>query len=419
MKHGVLLLFLAGLLVDVGVPAAEELPVHGFLQAGSAYRLIQPDRCPRTQRLACDEDFVLGEGRARIELTPRGERWGLVAKGELIYDAVASAIDGDLREGYLDLKLPALDLRLGRQIITWGVGDLVFINDVFPKDWVAFISGLPLEYLKKGSDAVDATGHWGETSLQLVLVPRFEPDTFPDAGGRLRFHDPMEAIERRYTDDPSPAFENTEAGVRIFRNVMGWDLSLDAYRGFFHSRAGEAEPGPRLRYFFPPLNVYGASGQGALLGGVVSLEGGYYDSRADRSGVNAAVENSSIKLLAGYQREVVPDLTVSTQYNVQIMEDHAEYLSTRGAGMPRRPAARHVLTLRVTQLLLHQTLKLGLFVLASPNEGDGYVNPEVKYNVTDALSATVGVNAFGGPRRTEYGQFEGNTNLYVIARYAF
>ena len=151
----------------------------------------------------------------------------------------------------------------------------------------------------------------------------------------------------------------------------------------------------------------------------MSVEAGYYDSRSDRSGRNPAVENSSVRLLGGYQRELVPDLTASGQYYVQVMEDHAEYRETRGAGMAKRPAARHVLTLRLTQLLLHQTLRLGVFALASPNEGDWYLGPEARYQITDALSATLGVNAFGGPRRTAYGQFEGNSNLYAVVRYAF
>lgn len=179
------------------------------------------------------------------------------------------------------------------------------------------------------------------------------------------------------------------------------------------------EAGPRLRFFFPALDVYGASIQGAALGGVLSLEAGYYDSRHDRSGRNPAVENSSVRFLAGYQREVVPDLTLSGQYYVQIMENHAEFLRTRPPGSPVPPPARQVLTFRLSQLLLHQTLKLGLFVLGSPNERDFYVNPEVKYNVTDALSGSLGVNLFGGPRPTEFGQFEGNSNLYLVVRYAF
>ena len=409
---------LAALLLWGGRAGAESLPIRGFLQGESAYRLIRPDRCPRTQRWACREEFVLGGERFQIEVAPRGERWGFLGKAEVIHDAVWGDADVDLREGYLDLRLPVLDLRLGRQIITWGVGDLVFITDVFPKDWVAFIAGLPPEYLKKGSDAANATFHWAGSSLQLVLIPRFEPDTVPEAKGRLRFNDPMAAVERRSKDEPSPALENTEVGARFSRNVLGWDLSLYAYRGFFHQPAAESEPGG-LRFFYPPLDAYGASGQGSLLGGVVSLEGGYYDSRSDRSGFDTPVENSSIKLLAGYQRELIPDLTAGGQYFVEIMEDHGEYLETRGAGMPKRPGVRHTLTLRLTQLFWNQTLRLGLFALASPNEGDFYVNPEVKYNVTDALWGALGVNLFGGPRRAEYGQFEGNSNLYLVVRYAF
>jgi hypothetical protein len=101
------------------------------------------------------------------------------------------------------------------------------------------------------------------------------------------------------------------------------------------------------------------------------------------------------------------------------MEDHAEYVGSRGAGMPRRGAARHVLTARLTQLLRHQTLRLGLFALASPSDGDWYLGPEARYQITDALSATVGLNVFGGPRRSDYGQFEANSNLYTVVRYAF
>lgn len=405
--------------LNPGPVGAEEVPVHGFVQAASTYRLIRPEPCPPTQRTACDERFLLGDGRVRLELEPRGDRWGLVAKGELILDAVGRAVDGDLREAYLDLALAVLDLRLGRQVITWGVGDLIFITDVFPKDWVAFVSGLPLEYLKKGVDAASLTGHGWGTSAQLVLVPRFRSDTVPEAGGRLRFHDPTADIGDRRTDEPAPSLEHTEVGLRLFRNLLGWDVSLYGYRGFFHAPAGEVEPGPRLRLFFPPLSVYGLSGQGAALGGVVSLETGYYDSRADRSGRNPAIENSSIRWLGGYQREVLPDLTVSGQYAVQIMEDHAAFARTRPPGTADRPLARHVVTLRLTWLLRHQTLRLGLFALASPNEGDWYLAPEARYQVTDALSATVGLNLFGGPRQTEFGQFGDNSNLYVVVRYAF
>jgi hypothetical protein len=204
-------------------------------------------------------------------------------------------VDGDLREAYLDLALPVLDLRLGRQVITWGVGDLIFITDVFPKDWVAFVSGLPLEYLKKGVDAASLTGHGWGASAQLVLVPRFRSDTVPAAGDRLRFHDPAADIgDRRTAAGPVPgAHRGRPAALSEPPGLGRLPLRLP---GLFHAPAGRrarAAPAPVL----PAPRCLRRSGQGAALGGVVSLEAGYYDSRADRSGRNPAIENSSIRWL--------------------------------------------------------------------------------------------------------------------------
>ena len=42
-----------------------------------------------------------------------------------------------------------LDLKFGRQVFTWGTGDYVFVNDLFPKDYVSFYIGRDDEYLKK------------------------------------------------------------------------------------------------------------------------------------------------------------------------------------------------------------------------------------------------------------------------------
>ena len=416
MKH---VLAVALVLLLPGVNAAQEFPVRGFLQGAVSGRLGDPEPCPSSQARACRRAFLVGEERLQLEIS---RSWGSISgagKLDLFHDAVDGEADADLREAYLDLRHGIVDLRIGRQILTWGVGDLIFVNDLFPKDRVAFISGFPLEYLKKGSDGVSLTLSPTLASVQLVFVPHFRPDTFPEAGGRLRFSDPFGEITDRRTDDPPARVENTEIVGRLFRAVFGWDLALYAYRGFFHLPGVEMEPGPGLRFFFPRLNAYGASAQGALLNGVASAEVGFYDSEQDRRGTDPGIENSQFRYLLGYQLEARPDLTVGVQYYGELMLKHSEYRAALPLDVRPRAELRHVLTARLTQLLFHQTLRLGLFALWSPNEGDWYVAPEGRYQVTDALSITVGLNLFGGPRRTEFGQFEGNANLYAVARYAF
>ena len=63
-------------------------------------------------------------------------------------------IVGDLRQLRFTFRPGgSVDLRVGRQILTWGTGDLLFINDLFPKDWVSFFSGREEQYLKNPVDA--------------------------------------------------------------------------------------------------------------------------------------------------------------------------------------------------------------------------------------------------------------------------
>ena len=42
-------------------------------------------------------------------------------------------------------------------MLTWGTGDLLFINDLFPKNWKSLAIGRDDEYLKDPSGAVKAS----------------------------------------------------------------------------------------------------------------------------------------------------------------------------------------------------------------------------------------------------------------------
>src|SRR3990167_1561696 len=140
-----------------GLAAGEVVP-HGFIQAGYAARITD------SELPSGGGDFVLGEERLQLSLAGAlpSLAGGFAAKVDLFHDAVSGEAELEIREAYLDLGGAKLEARVGRQIITWGTGDLLFINDVFPKDWTALFAGRPLEYLKVGSDALKVDAHLGE-----------------------------------------------------------------------------------------------------------------------------------------------------------------------------------------------------------------------------------------------------------------
>ena len=395
-----------------------ELETHGYLLFNYSGR-INSERPSQS-----NSDFLLGEERLRLDLSAWSETGDISArfKGEVLHDAVDNETEIELREIYLDVSSSHSDLRIGRQIITWGVGDLLFINDVFPKNWQSFFSGRPLGYLKTGVDGARLRYSGQTLNVELIALPFFTPDTLPDPK-RFSFFDPMAGVTDRAEIEPTSTFNNTEWAMRLYRRVGEFDVAAYLYKGFWRSPAmqpdSEIVPS-QLTLFYPELNVFGASAQGNVFGGVLSLEVGYYDSRGDSAGVEPAIPNSQSRLLIGYQRQLNQDLTLGVQYYAEIMQDHGQYQESLPAGFPVQRRYRDIVTLRLEQFLKHQTLRLSFFSFYSPADRDYLIQPQAHYKLSDELGISLGANIFGGKRDTSFlGQFGKNDNVYLALRFDF
>jgi hypothetical protein len=85
-----------------------------------------------------------------------------------------------------------------------------------------------------------------------------------------------------------------------------------------------------------------------------------------------------------------------------------------------RDEVRHVLTLRLTQMLMNQNLMLSLFTFYSPSDNDVYIRPIVTYKMTDHWMITANGNFFAGEDdHTFFGQFRYNSNVNLGVRYSF
>jgi hypothetical protein len=394
----------------------------GFFDLRGGLRLQEPVQ---------EREVSLMEGRLQLKGEQQTDAATLQLRVDLVGDAVNSGADLDLEDGsgIIDLREAnalfapheLVDLKIGRQILTWGTGDLLFLNDLFPKDWQAFFIGRDVEYLKAPSDAVLISyfPDWG--TLDIAYTPRFDPDRYI-RGERLSYFNPLAgAVVGRdrilQVSQPNTWFQDDELAVRLSRTLSGVELAGYGYLGFWKSPSGfDAGSGQAI---FPELAVYGASARGVLADGVANLECAWYDSRDDRSGANPLVPNSEQRLLIGYERELASNLTGSLQFYLEHMLHHDRYLATLPAGLTVKDENRQVLTLRLTKLLLNQTLTLSLFAYWSPSDQDHYLRPNVAYKVTDAWLVTAGGNLFGGDRSAFFGQFEDNSNLYLGVRYSF
>lgn len=412
----------AGQQRDMG-PEEPWIDLHGFVEARGGLRTRSDPHEP---------DTALAEIRFQVEAEEMYQGAVFHGKVDFLYDTVvpSQAVDLDLGYGWFDVRAASvllrpteyLDVQGGRQILTWGVGDLIFINDLFPKDWNSFFLGRDAEYLKAPSDALKAAFYADWANLDIVYTPAFDSDRYIDGRMISYYNDQTMAVAGRNAvvnpEERNRWFEDDELALRIYQNIDAYELALYGYVGYWKSPNGFDPVSGRAT--FPRLSVYGASARGPVLEGIGSLEMGFYDSRDDRDGNDRNVRNSETRFLVGYEQELAKNLTGGVQYYLEYMSDHDEYEESLPSGFPGRDEVRHVLTLRLTRLLMNQNLELSFFGYYSPSDEDAYVRPSVHYKVDDHWSVSTGAGVFFGRQdHTFYAQFENNSNIWAAVRYAY
>jgi len=386
----------------------------------------------RLQADSHEKAASIGEARLQFSLEKETSFATASLTADFLYDPVLNShkIELESGNGWLDIREASLlfrpfnftDLKIGRQVLTWGTGDLLFINDLFPKDWNSFFTGRDEEYLKAPSDAAKLSLFSQMANLDIIYTPRFDADRFID-GKRLSYFNTARGVITGQnaivqTNKPQNWFKDDELSLRLYRNFSSAEVALYFYDGYWKSPGGQnAETSLAL---FPRLRSYGASLRRPLFNGIFHAEIGFYDSLDDKTGSDPFINNSEFRLLTGYERELAPELTGAFQYYQERLKNYDAYNANLPASFTARDKVRHVLTARLTKLAMNQTLTWSLFAYYSPSDKDGYLRPKVSRKITDDWLAEVGANIFFGENdHSFFGQFQKNTNAFLALRRSF
>ncbi|ABI58082.1 DUF1302 family protein [Alkalilimnicola ehrlichii MLHE-1] len=391
--------------------------LEGFFEAAGGHHI-------RNNRVT-DKDYNLAEARLQLDMRGDWRRYRFRVRADGVADGVDEELRGELREARVSFPVgDRLDVRAGRQILSWGTGDLLFVNDLFPKDFESFLTGRDEDYLQAPSDALRGTWYGDAVTLDVVWTPVFEPDRFVD-GDRLSYFDPAtgaRTAESLPATAPDDFPDDGELAARLSRRVGGVELAGYLYRGFFPQPSEQIGTADQPRLTHARLNAYGASVRAPVAGGIGNAEIGYYDSVDNRDGKAAPwVPNSQVRFLLGYTRELIANLDLGLQYYAERLQDHDELKARWMADEDYLPEAyRDVVTVRLTYSMWRDDLIWSLFSYLSPADEDYYLRPSVRYRASDAVTYTFGGNLFGGKdRHTFYGQFKRDSNLYARVRFRF
>ena len=324
----------------------------------------------------------------------------------------------DFREAYIDLYFGNLDLRLGRQIVSWGKTD-----GLNPTDNIT-----PLDYTFRSTDEDDrrmgnyaaqvkyrfqnnlgVEGNWiplyKASILPLEVVPL--PDNVNYGGQSEVVH----------------SLANSSYALKLFYEGADWDGSLSYFNGL-ETNAGFALGGIDFtNVYLPQITFETRPYRKQVIGGDFSTALGLYGLRTEMAysqpeagyQEKSWVANPALDLVLGIDRSFA-NLHIIAEYSVKHVTDF------RSLETPEDPRSQinyvlehynrlfnrqsnewsHTVMLRPALSLFYDILVAELVSQYNLTTGELALMPKLTYGVTDQISLNLGANYYTGGENTLY-----------------
>ena len=388
---------------------ALQVQVKGFLDTYHAVR---------TEGRA---DWMASRTRARGELKLEKGAASLFLSLNATYNGILKERTGlELREAYLSYAKGNFDLRVGRQIVVWGVADALRVTDcVSPFDYTEFLAQ-DYDDIRMPVNGLRAKYTIGSVTLEAVCNPVVDFFVLP-TDERNPWAIRLPSAPLPYTTDlesgkPEKKIRNMEFGGRASVNLSGIDFSVSALRTWNKLPA----LCPDLSGDGRTLYINGQYRRMTMLGADCSLPVGQFVLRAEvaeyigeaqGSGLGQnAVRRNTLNALAGVDWYPGNDWNISVQYCHKYTSGNLAALSVyRNAGLA---------TARLSKELLHNTLKLSTFAYIDVASGGIFNRLSASYSLNDDIELTAGYDYFHADKG-KFAMYGKNSEAWVKMKYSF
>ena len=366
-------------------------------------------------------DWMASRTRARGELKLEKGAASLFLSLNATYNGILKERTGlELREAYLSYAKGNFDLRVGRQIVVWGVADALRVTDcVSPFDYTEFLAQ-DYDDIRMPVNGLRAKYTRGSVTLEAVCNPVVDFFVLP-TDERNPWAIRLPSAPLPYTTDlesgkPEKKIKNMEFGGRASVNLSGIDFSVSALRTWNKLPA----LCPALSGDGRTLHISGQYCRMTMLGADCSLPVGQFVLRAEvaeyigeaqgRGLGQNAVRRNTLNALAGVDWYPGNDWNISVQYCHKYTSGNLAALSIyRNAGLA---------TARLSKELLHNTLKLSTFAYIDVASGGIFNRLSASYSLNDDIELTAGYDYFHA-NKGKFAMYGKNSEAWVKMKYSF
>ncbi|MDR2371454.1 MAG: hypothetical protein LBD71_08235 [Treponema sp.] len=382
-----------------------ETELHGQVESLQALPLSKDLRLTDSRNVFTGEAGVFaGKASAFVSLSAE-------------YNGVSPGRTGfTLDEAWLDWGAGGFSLRLGRQLVSWGVADGLILTDVVCPQNLSAFAGLGFAGSRIAVDGVRLRYSFQTLAFEAVWLPLFCPARLPGKDDPLYplFYPSSvnmggTALPAAVRDAAPPrTVADGEYGLRISLYSSAADFFVMGFYGwndipFMGKNLTGGLPAPTGLELLPAYERTVTAGAGAGIPAgefLLRLEtawtaGGRYERpSADTAAIlgggrtETPVEKQNLKLLAGLDWN--PSVwSLSAQYYEDLLPDAL-------SGGTERRWRKNGASLRIARSFFRETLDLSAWCYLDLLDFDSAGGVSAEYALTDALSLSLGSDFFSG-----------------------
>lgn len=330
--------------------------------------------------------------------------------------APAYAMQSRINEAYLTFKHEDTQIRLGRQIFSWGRADRINPSDFLgAKNLTQLVTDD--EQQRLGVDAIKLTQSFENLSVSLVHAFRFTPTRSllpPDIN--------QQAIDVQTE-------RNSQEALRVDWNHEGLDASLTYFDGLEKNPYLALDParGTVVRTysrihalaadFATSLNKVGLRGEVAMIRHRAPALADAYFTRG-----------STLYSVLGVEREIPDWCNLNLQYIYRLERPRqspanaplpvlGELAFVQGLVDFAPDHVNHALSLRLAKNFLNDRMQTELVLLHNLRRHDYAVRPRLVFDWTDNTKLSIGADLFRGKADSVFGSIRNNSVFFVELGY--
>jgi hypothetical protein len=381
---------------------AQGLELDGFLESYYSVRLTD------------DYDFIGERSRIRLNIRNSIDNIYMFASLKGVSNQIIAddnEVEIDLHEAYFEYTQASWDVKIGRQIYSWGKADGLRITDVLsPCDYSEYITR-DFDETRIPVDSVKYRYLFPKADLELVWIPIFTEAVYPTGKDNPWYVGTDQDATINPAEKVEDKLKNSELAMRLSFHLKGIDFS------FSTAYLWDDEPAYHLTgdHTYTPryhrLRFLGVDLSKPVNDFVIRFESAYYQGKYFAAeNISGVLKKDYLYSLVGLDWYPGNNWTVSTQlaskyifaYDNAIEEDKSQT----------------VVTFNLTKSLFRETFKVKNMVYYEPDQEDGFNRFSIDYAVSDSLHFLTGIDDFFGDEG-QFSDYDHNDSWWIKLKYNF